>query len=48
MADKSKQVALITGAYKGIGLKTAKQLGQKDITRVVTARDRTKVDGAVV
>ena len=47
MEDKSKQVALITGAYKGIGLETAKQLGQQGITVVVTARDQTKVDGAI-
>ena len=47
MEDKSKQVALITVAYKGIGLETAKQLGQQGITVVVTARDQTKVDGAI-
>ncbi len=46
MADKQNKVALITGAYKGIGFETARQLGQKGITIVVTARDQAKADGA--
>lgn len=46
MADKQNKVALITGAYKGIGFETARQLGQKGITVVVTARDQAKADGA--
>ena len=33
-----KKVALITGANRGIGLETARQLGQKGITVVVAAR----------
>ena len=46
MANHEKKVALITGAYKGIGFETARQLGQKGITIVVTARDQSKADGA--
>ena len=37
MAQESK-VALITGANRGIGLETAKQLGEKGVTIVVGAR----------
>jgi NAD(P)-dependent dehydrogenase (short-subunit alcohol dehydrogenase family) len=33
-----KKVALITGANRGIGLETAKQLGEKGVTVVVAAR----------
>lgn len=47
MANADKKVALITGAYKGIGFETARQLGQKGITVVVSARDQKKADGAV-
>jgi NAD(P)-dependent dehydrogenase (short-subunit alcohol dehydrogenase family) len=35
---QDKKVALITGANRGIGLETAKQLGEKGITVVVAAR----------
>lgn len=38
----SKKIALITGANKGIGLETARQLGQQDITVLVGARDEAK------
>lgn len=41
MASK-KKVALISGANKGLGLEMARQLGQKGITVVVTARDEQK------
>ena len=37
-----KKIALITGANKGIGLETARQLGKKDITVLVGARDSNK------
>src|ERR1700720_93069 len=33
-----KKVALITGANRGIGFETARQLGQKGVTVVVAAR----------
>jgi NAD(P)-dependent dehydrogenase (short-subunit alcohol dehydrogenase family) len=33
-----KKVALVTGANRGIGLETARQLGQKGVTVVVAAR----------
>jgi NAD(P)-dependent dehydrogenase (short-subunit alcohol dehydrogenase family) len=38
----SNKIALITGANKGIGLETARQLGQQDITVLVGARDEAK------
>jgi len=38
----SKKIALITGANKGIGLETARQLGQKGITALAGARDEAK------
>jgi NAD(P)-dependent dehydrogenase (short-subunit alcohol dehydrogenase family) len=38
----SKKTALVTGANKGIGLETARQLGQKGITVLVGARDDAK------
>ncbi|WP_263408151.1 SDR family oxidoreductase [Terriglobus tenax] len=45
MADT--KVALITGANKGIGFETAKQLGEQGITVVVAARDEKKSGEAV-
>lgn len=38
----TKKIALITGANKGIGLETARQLGQQGITVLVGARDEAK------
>jgi NAD(P)-dependent dehydrogenase (short-subunit alcohol dehydrogenase family) len=35
---RDKKVALVTGANRGIGLETARQLGQKGVTVVVGAR----------
>ena len=37
-----KKIALVTGANKGIGFETARQLGQKGITVLVGARDDAK------
>jgi NAD(P)-dependent dehydrogenase (short-subunit alcohol dehydrogenase family) len=36
------KVALVTGAAKGIGLETARQLGLLDAAVMVSARDATK------
>jgi NAD(P)-dependent dehydrogenase (short-subunit alcohol dehydrogenase family) len=38
----NKKIALITGANKGIGLETARQLGKKEITVLIGARDADK------
>jgi NAD(P)-dependent dehydrogenase (short-subunit alcohol dehydrogenase family) len=38
----SKKIALITGANKGIGLETARQLGEQGITVLLGARDEAK------
>jgi NAD(P)-dependent dehydrogenase (short-subunit alcohol dehydrogenase family) len=43
---KVKKVALITGANKGIGFETARQLGQKNITVLLGARDAVKGQAA--
>jgi NAD(P)-dependent dehydrogenase (short-subunit alcohol dehydrogenase family) len=47
MSDGTKKVALITGANKGIGLETARQLGKLGITVLVGARDQAKGEAAV-
>lgn len=43
----NKKTALITGANKGIGLETARQLGKQGITVLVGARDTEKGNQAV-
>ena len=40
------RVALITGANKGIGLETARQLGKQGITVIIGARDAARGDAA--
>jgi len=47
MSDETKKIALITGANKGIGLETARQLGKLGITVLIGARDLTKGEAAV-
>src|ERR1700743_2694635 len=47
MSAEAKKVALITGANKGIGLETARQLGKLGITVLVGARDLAKGEAAV-
>jgi NAD(P)-dependent dehydrogenase (short-subunit alcohol dehydrogenase family) len=44
--SESKKVALITGANKGIGLETARQLGKLGFTVLVGARDAAKGEAA--
>ncbi len=41
---QDKKVALITGANRGIGLETAKQLGEQGVTVVVGARTQKAAD----
>jgi len=45
-ATEDKKIALITGANKGIGLETARQLGQLGITVLLGARDLDKGEAA--
>ncbi|MEO8429205.1 MAG: SDR family oxidoreductase [Verrucomicrobiota bacterium] len=42
----TKRIALITGANKGIGFETARQLGQQQITVLIGARDAAKGEAA--
>ena len=44
--SKAKKVALISGANKGIGFETARQLGQKGITVILGSRDLAKGETA--
>src|SRR5436189_1375798 len=46
MSDETKKIALITGANKGIGLETARQLGRQGITVLTGARDEAKATAA--
>jgi NAD(P)-dependent dehydrogenase (short-subunit alcohol dehydrogenase family) len=43
---KTKKIALITGANKGLGFEMAKQLGQAGVTVVMAARDPQKGEAA--
>ena len=42
----AKRIALITGANKGIGFETARQLGQQQVTILLGARDPAKGEAA--
>jgi NAD(P)-dependent dehydrogenase (short-subunit alcohol dehydrogenase family) len=46
MGETATKVALITGANKGIGLETARQLGKLGITIVVGSRDLARGEAA--
>ncbi len=46
MSGSTAKIALITGANKGIGLETARQLGQLGITVLLGARDPAKGEEA--
>ena len=42
----TKRIALITGANKGIGFETARQLGKQEVTILLGARDAAKGEAA--
>lgn len=46
MAENNGKIALVTGANKGIGLETARQLGKLGIKVLLGARDLAKGDAA--
>jgi len=43
---ENQKVALITGSNRGLGFETAKQLGEKGITVILTAREQKTADEA--
>ncbi len=47
MSEQAKKVALITGANRGIGLETARQLGKLGVTILAAARELDKSEAAV-
>ena len=47
MSTYSEKIALITGANKGIGFETARQLGKAGVTVLIGARGTAKADEAV-
>lgn len=47
MNNKPKKIALVTGANKGIGFETAKQLGKEGITIIAASRNKERGLAAV-
>jgi len=45
--ENHKKIALVTGANRGLGLEVCRQLGQKDITVLLGARDQASGQHAV-
>ena len=48
MSTSSSKIALITGANKGIGFETARQLGKQGITVLIGARDSDRGNAAAM
>ncbi len=46
MGTQGDRVALVTGAYRGIGLEVARQLARRGFATVLTARDALKAEAA--
>ncbi len=46
MSNESEKIALITGANKGIGFETARQLGKAGVKVLIGARDQAKAEKA--
>src|SRR5690242_4635704 len=46
MGTETKRIALITGANRGIGLETARQLGAQGVIVFLAARDLAKAEAA--
>jgi len=47
MKQSSQKIAIVTGANRGIGLETCRQLSQQGIRTILTSRDETKGQAAV-